>query len=41
MVVPVRPRRSARSAYSESGAMYAPGKIFRAGGGDPAMAETQ
>jgi len=29
------------SAYSESGAMYEPGKILRAGGGDPAMARTQ
>jgi PKD repeat protein len=29
------------SAYSESGAMYAPGKILRAGGGDPAMSRTQ
>jgi PKD repeat protein len=29
------------SAYSESGAMYAPGKILRAGGGDPAMNRTQ
>jgi PKD repeat protein len=29
------------SAYSESGAMYAPGKILRAGGGDPAMDRTQ
>ena len=27
-------------SYSESGAMYAPGKIVRAGGGDPAQAET-
>jgi PKD repeat protein len=29
------------SAYSESGAMYEPGKILRAGGGDPAMNRTQ
>jgi PKD repeat protein len=29
------------SSYSESGAMYAPGKILRAGGGDPAMNRTQ
>jgi PKD repeat protein len=29
------------SAYSESGATYAPGKIMRAGGGDPAMNRTQ
>jgi PKD repeat protein len=29
------------ASYSESGAMYAPGKILRAGGGDPAMNRTQ
>ena len=29
------------SSYSESGATYAPGKILRAGGGDPAMNRTQ
>ncbi|HEX2105388.1 MAG TPA: galactose oxidase-like domain-containing protein [Solirubrobacteraceae bacterium] len=29
------------SGYAESGAMYAPGKILRAGGGDPAFARTQ
>ncbi len=28
------------AAYSESGAMYAPGKILRVGGGDPAIART-
>lgn len=28
------------SGYSECGAMYAPGKILRAGGGDPAIANT-
>ena len=28
------------SSYAESGAMYAPGKILRAGGGDPAIART-
>ncbi|MEQ1758821.1 MAG: carboxypeptidase regulatory-like domain-containing protein [Vicinamibacterales bacterium] len=28
------------SAYSESGAMYGPGKILRTGGGDPATART-
>jgi PKD repeat protein len=33
--------RFGSSAYSESGAMYAPGKILRAGGGDPAMNRTQ
>jgi hypothetical protein len=29
------------SSYSESGAMYAPGQILRAGGGDPAVARSQ
>ena len=29
------------SSYAESGAMYAPGKILRAGGGDPSIARTQ
>jgi PKD repeat protein len=29
------------SSYSESGATYAPGKILRAGGGDPAINRTQ